>query len=85
MGRFFIAAIFLVLLLIIFIGMGRTVLSVVQGRPSAAARRSDYRDGILTGLPVLFAFSIVLLLGVYIPSPLRTLVQDAANYLEARP
>ena len=36
-GRFLVGALFLSLLLIIFIGMGRTVLTVVQGRPPAAA------------------------------------------------
>ena len=84
-GRFMIGALFLFLLLVIFIGMGRTVLTVAQGRCSAAARKTAYRDGLLTGLPVLGSFLLVLLLGVYIPGPLQTLLRDAAQYLEARP
>jgi hydrogenase-4 component F len=84
-GRFLLGATFLSLLLIIFIGMGRTVLTVVQGRPTAAARRTTYRDGLLTGLPVLASFAVVLLLGVYIPSPINDLLRDAVRFLEVRP
>jgi len=84
-GRFVVGAVFLVLLLIIFIGMGRTVLAVVQGRPTAAARSSKYRDGLLTGLPVLVSFAAVLMLGVYVPGPLEHLLRDAVKFLEVRP
>jgi hydrogenase-4 component F len=84
-GRFLLGAVFLFLLLIIFIGMGRTVLTVVQGRPTAAARRTTYQDGILTGLPVLVSFAAVLLLGIYIPAPLGGLLRDAVRFLEVRP
>jgi len=82
--RFVVGAAFLLLLAIIFIGMGRAVLTVVEGRPSPAAHRTSYRDGQLTGLPVLVSLAIVLLLGVYIPTPLRRLLQDAARFLEVR-
>jgi hydrogenase-4 component F len=85
MGRFAVGAAFLFLLLVVFIGMGRTVLTVVQGRPSAAGRRTHYRDGFFTGFPVLVSLLLVLLLGVYIPAPLQTLLRDAAHYLEVRP
>jgi len=84
-GRFLVGAMFLFLLLIIFIGMGRTVLTVVQGRPTAAARRTTYRDGWLTGLPILASFAAVLLLGVYIPGPLNGLLREAVRFLEVRP
>ena len=84
-SRFATGAIFLSLLLVIFIGMGRTVLTVVQGRPTAAARRTQYRDGLLTGLPVLASFAVVLLLGVYIPTPLNHLLHHATRFLEVQP
>ncbi|MCI0651110.1 MAG: hydrogenase, partial [Planctomycetes bacterium] len=45
-GRFFAGAGFLLLLLIIFVGMGRTVLTVVQGRPLANGKKTNYRDGL---------------------------------------
>jgi len=85
MGRYAVGAGFLALLLLVFIGMGRTVLTIVQGRPSPAARSSAYRDGILTGGPVLLAMALVLLLGVYIPAPLQELLRQAAHYLEVKP
>jgi hydrogenase-4 component F len=84
-GRFGIGALFLLLLLIIFIGMGRTVLTIVQGRPAAAARRTTYKDGWLTVAPVLVSFAAVLLLGIYIPGPLNALLRDAVRFLEVRP
>jgi hydrogenase-4 component F len=78
-------ALFLILLMAIFLGMGRTVLTVVQGRPPAAARKTAYRDGWLSGLPVLVSLLIVLLLGLYIPSPLRNLLGEAVRSLEVTP
>lgn len=85
LGWFVVGAAFLFLLLVVFIGMGRTVLAVVQGRPSAAARRTSYRDDLLTGFPLLVSLGLVLLLGVYIPRPLQHLLHDAAKNLEFLP
>jgi hydrogenase-4 component F len=84
-GRFIVGAIFLFLLLVIFIGMGKTVLTVVQGRPPAGARRTVYRDGLLTGLPVIVSMILVLLLGLYIPAPLEAMLRSAVHFLEVRP
>jgi hydrogenase-4 component F len=84
-GRFVTSAGFLFLLLVIFIGMGRTVLTVVQGRPLAGSRPTAYRDGWFTGFPILAALGIVLLLGVHIPAFLDSLLRDAARFLEVRP
>jgi len=83
-GRFLIGAAFLVLLLVIFIGMGRTVLTVVQGRP-LSRQRTVYRDGVLTGLPIVVSLLLVLMLGVYIPAPLQGMLVEAVHYLEVRP
>jgi hydrogenase-4 component F len=65
--------------------MGRTVLSMVQDHPTAAARVSSYHDGLLTGLPMLLCFGLMLTLGLYIPAPLLRLLQDAAHSLEVKP
>ena len=83
--RFVVGGSFLVLLLVVFVGMGRTVLTVVQGAAPAAAGRTSYRDGLLTGLPILVSMGIVLLLGVHIPSPLESLIRAAATLLETTP
>lgn len=78
-------AVFLVLLLVVFIGMGATVLTVVQGQPSKSRSGTEYRDSWLTGGPVVLLMSLVLLLGLYIPTPLRDLLADAVRFLESRP
>ena len=84
-GRFIVAIAFLSLLFVIFIGMGKTVLGIVQGRPPAVARQTEYRDGFFTSFPIVATFVLVLLMGIYIPSPLRTLLNDASRFLEVRP
>jgi hydrogenase-4 component F len=80
--RYVTAAIFLVFLLVVFVGMGATVLKVVQGRAPAEAQDTGYRDGLLTGAPIVAAMMLVLMLGLYIPAPLATLLGDAVRFLE---
>jgi hydrogenase-4 component F len=63
-GRFWTAGLFLFLLLVIFIGMGKTVLQVVQGSAPAQACQTPYRDGLLTAAPVVILMGLVLLLGL---------------------
>ncbi len=83
---FFIGAIFLLLLLIVFIGMGRTVLIVVLGRPLPRKHRNNvYRDGLLTGLPLILSFLLVLMLGVHIPPFLTHMLHQAQKFMEVRP
>jgi hydrogenase-4 component F len=84
-GRFATGGIFLFLLLVVFIGMGATVLKVVQGRASFEARHTPYRDNVLTGAPILGLTLLVLLLGLYIPAPLTALLRDAVLFLEGQP
>jgi hydrogenase-4 component F len=82
-GRVLVAALFLVFLLVVFIGMGKTVLKATLGRPPVEVLDAPYRDGFLTIAPVFALMALVLLLGVYIPEPLNALVRDAASYLGA--
>jgi hydrogenase-4 component F len=84
-GRFVTAGLFLVLLLVVFIGMGATVLRVVQGRVPIEAADTPFRDSLLTGAPAVIFMALVLLLGLYIPAPLTNLLNNAVNFLEARP
>jgi len=83
--RFLVGGGFLLLLLVVFMGMGRTVLAVVQGRPSRAAEATPYRDGVLTGLPALVALGIVLLLGIWMPAPFHALLSQASAFLGVAP
>ena len=96
-GRYVAAGLFLFFLLLVFIGMGKTVLKVVQGRPPAEAEAAapgaapsapaskPYRDGFLTVAPILALALIVLALGIWIPAPLGDLVRNAAAFVENRP
>jgi hydrogenase-4 component F len=84
-GRFVTGGLFLLFLLIVFMGMGGTVLAAVQGRPSGRSRMIPYRDSFLTGAPVAVFMALSLMLGLWLPDPLRRLIDQAAHYLETRP
>jgi hydrogenase-4 component F len=73
------------LLAIVFIGMGTTVLRVVQGEPSAQASATAYRDRAGLVLPIMLFLGLAVLLGLYIPPPLQRLLQGAVDYLEVVP
>jgi hydrogenase-4 component F len=87
-GYYITVGLFLLLLGVVFMGMGTTVLDVVQGRPPRAEpeqeqeQASAYHDRAATCLPILLFLALVLLLGVYIPPPLQSLLRDAAASLE---
>jgi hydrogenase-4 component F len=80
--RWLVGALFLAFLFVVFAGMGATSLAALQGRPPASARRSDYRDRFATVAPALLLLGLVLLFGLHLPGPVRTLVADAAAALE---
>jgi len=89
-GRYVESAIFLACLLVVFLGMAKTVLKVVQGRPpveaiSPGATPAPYRDGLLTVLPLVGLAALVILLGLFIPAPLADLLNESVAYLGARP
>ena len=50
----------------------------------AAARPNGYHDSVSTGVPILLFMALVLLLGLYIPPPLESLLREAAASLEAK-
>ena len=82
--QFLAGALFLLLLAIVFIGMGSTIIPVVQGDPPEAAAQPGFRDGFLTSAPILVSLALVLLLGIYIPPPLESLLREAAAFLEVK-
>jgi len=86
--RYIVGGAMLVLLLVVFMGMGATVLAVVQGTPSPKARRTPYHDRPLTILPPIALMVSVVILGLYVPGPLRAMIEDAVRFLgysEVRP
>jgi len=83
--RYGVAAAFLALLVLAFVGMGSTVLAVVLGEPSARSEATPYRDAWLHVAPIAGLLALVLLLGVWIPEPLLGLLKQAAPALEPAP
>lgn len=81
-GRMSLGALILALLATVFIGMGATVLSATQGEPTEPA--TPFQDRCLLVAPPLVMLAAVLLLGVYLPTPLHDLLRDAAALLEAK-
>jgi len=81
-GHYWVAGLFLALLAIVFIGMGATVLRVVQGVPTAKAMATPYRDRPQLVIPIIVFFVLALVLGIWIPHSLHDQLQQAATYLE---
>jgi hydrogenase-4 component F len=83
-GQYLAGGLFLVLLGVVFIGMGATVLAVVQGKPPASQGGDRFHDSLSTGGPVLLFMALVLLLGLYVPPPLESLLREAAASVEVK-
>lgn len=80
-GRFGVAAAFLALLLLVFIGMGATVLAVVQGdAPEGRGPQPGERMQKLAPIAALLA--LVLAIGVWLPEPLEAALWSAARFVE---
>lgn len=83
-GRFLVVAAFLALLAIVFIGMGSTVLAVVQGDPGPEAGQTGFRDRFNTSVPIALFLALLLGMGIYVPAPVESLLREAAAVLEVR-
>jgi len=83
-GQFLAGCLFLVLLGIVFVGMGATVLTVVLGNPDEKSQSNAFRDNISTGGPILLFMALVLLMGLYVPPGVDSLLRDAATFLEVK-
>jgi hydrogenase-4 component F len=78
-GRFIIASMYLAFLSLIFIGMARVFLQMSHGRQPSGKIQMRETIYVIAG-PVLLGI-ITLMLGLYIPSPLRTLLESAAKLM----
>jgi hydrogenase-4 component F len=81
-GQYWSGGFYLFFLLAVFLGMGVIVVEVVLGNPPEAARKTPFRDSFLSGAPILALMGLVLMLGLYIPPPLKEMLQQAAAFLE---
>jgi hydrogenase-4 component F len=81
-GQYLAGGLFLLLLGVVFLGMGATVLTVVLGPAPEPKVKTTFHDGLGTGGPVILLLGLVLLLGLYVPAPLESLLREAAAFLE---
>jgi hydrogenase-4 component F len=84
-GQFVVGGLFLGMLFVVFVGMGATVLAVVQGQPPDGTQSNEFRESVVMVGPALACLALVLLLGLYIPPPVSALLHDAANFLDGKP
>ena len=81
-GRYGVAAAFLVLLFVVFVGMGGTVLAVAQGKPRDDLRDTGFHDTVGTTVPALLLLVAVIVLGLWVPPAIEHAVSDAATFVE---
>jgi hydrogenase-4 component F len=84
-GHPFAAGLFLLLLFLVFLGMGSVVLPVLQGVPHRKRIRTPHHDTFGTTAPVAAALLLALALGVWLPGPLNQLLTRAASLAEGHP
>jgi hydrogenase-4 component F len=72
--------IFLLALAFVFVGMGSTILAVVQGE--GPEPDPGYRDGWRTVGPPAVFLALALLLGVHVPAPISGWLTEAIAYTE---
>ena len=70
-------------MIIIFVGMGATVLKVSLG--DGPKPKEAWKDRFATTAPILGFLLLVLVLGVYIPAPLEGALHEAVTWLEGSP
>ncbi len=81
-GQYLACGLFLTLLAVVFVGMGATILPLVQGSPPEGSPATSFRDSLSTAGPIVLMLALVLVLGIYIPPPLESLLREAAASLE---
>jgi hydrogenase-4 component F len=79
--RYVVGALYLILLAVIFIGMGSTVLAVVQGEPPEDAEGHSFRESAFKTVPIIVSLALVVMMGVWIPGWILTLLHAAARLL----
>ena len=74
---------FLLFLMIVFIGMGQTVLKLCFG--DGPGPTASWRDRAATTAPIFVLLALVLMLGTLIPQPLTALLHENVRWLEVAP
>lgn len=79
--RYVISALYLLLLAVIFIGMGATVLAVVQGTPPEDVEGRGERESWFKTVPMFASLALVVMMGTWIPRPVAALLANAVHLL----
>jgi formate hydrogenlyase subunit 3/multisubunit Na+/H+ antiporter MnhD subunit len=82
--RYSVAGAMLLFLLVAFLGMGGTVLGVVQGEVSSAGRETKVREDPLTIIPIVVLLVASVVMGIALPPAIRNLVWEAAEFVGAK-
>jgi hydrogenase-4 component F len=78
---FWITALYLLLLALIFVGMATSVLGMVYGPAAGRGDRPPEREPLWSVAPSAVLCSLVLVLGLYVPGPLKVQLKEAAQSL----
>jgi hydrogenase-4 component F len=84
-GHPWLGGLYLCLLAGIFLAMSDTVIKVVFGTPSAQRVRTPYADTPATTAPLMVALALALVLGLWLPRPLDTMLHSASAWVEGQP
>ncbi len=82
-GRVLPGLAFLLLLLLVFFGMGNTLINCSLGPAPVASERTPYKDSLAMVLPIIACMAITVILGVYNPPFLTDCINDAIRFLQA--
>ncbi len=80
-GHLVAGSLYILFMLMVFIGMGITVVRVVYGEVPEDAVATSYHDGILTAAPLLVFLVIILILGISMPASLTNLLNEAVSFM----
>ncbi|MBI4597424.1 MAG: hydrogenase [Candidatus Omnitrophica bacterium] len=86
-GRMVVAALYLILLAVVFLGMGAIILPMAQGQPADMATGSPHagrESGLLVGVPLALLIA-VLVLGLYVPPSVNAALSHAAQLVGGVP
>ncbi|MDA1053730.1 MAG: proton-conducting transporter membrane subunit [Planctomycetota bacterium] len=84
-GRFVPGLLFLLLLLLVFFGMGNTLVNCSLGPAPEGAATTRFRDNLPMVFPIILSMLLTLLLGLYTPPLLSEWIGDAVAFLQKAP
>ncbi|EGP93482.1 membrane-bound [NiFe]-hydrogenase-4, subunit F-like protein [Nitrosarchaeum koreense MY1] len=77
--NFLASALVILFLVIIFASFGKHLLHMVFGNPKSEMEKGDF--GKLSILPMVILGSVIFIMGIYVPEPLQTLIEDASKII----